>query len=372
MDLEELISTLYCIYEDLIMEPLEIICYAALTILIIFGVLLFMLFLGIPCIFRWSTTVQKQAIFLPFLHRREDLDKPENEGLEGCRNFYFNPEPDIKLGVWHILPRNLVNSESFTNEPEWFEKSLSASGQPIIIYFHGTTGTRALEYRIGLYKLFQNLNYHVICCDYRGFGDSTRVIPNKNDVVRDSIKFYEYVKELAKDTPIIVHGHSLGSGISVEVLANLCQDQNKCPPTALILESPFNNIHEAFKLHPKFKIWKCLPGPLADWFFTKRLTDETAGFVSDQIIDQVSVPILFLHAKDDVKVPYVLGQKLYQTAIEKRSNNSNPIEFVSFDAELNLGHRLIYSAPDASTHIENFVTKSISNSAKIKPASQLE
>ena len=42
-------------------------------------------------------------------------------------------------------------------------------------------------------------------------------------------------KELAKDTPIIVHGHSLGSGISVEVLANLCQDQNKCPPTALIL-----------------------------------------------------------------------------------------------------------------------------------------
>ena len=65
----------------------------------------------------------------------------------------------------------------------------------------------------------------------------------------------------------------------------------------LFLESPFNNIHEAFKLHPKFKIWKCLPGPLADWFFTKRLTDETAGFVSDQIIDQVSVPILFLHAK---------------------------------------------------------------------------
>ena len=65
----------------------------------------------------------------------------------------------------------------------------------------------------------------------------------------------------------------------------------------LFLESPFNNIHEAFKLHPKFKIWKCLPGPLADWFFTKRLTDETAGFVSDQIIGQVSVPILFLHAK---------------------------------------------------------------------------
>ena len=87
-----------------------------------------------------------------------------------------------------------MNSESFTNEPEWFEKSLSVAGQPIIIYFHGTTGTRALEYRIGLYKLFQNLNYHVICCDYRGFGDSTRVIPNKNDVVRDSVKVYEYVK----------------------------------------------------------------------------------------------------------------------------------------------------------------------------------
>ena len=75
----------------------------------------------------------------------------------------------------------------------------------------------------------------------------------------------------------------------------------------LFIESPFNNIHEAFKLHPKFKIWKCLPGPLADWFFTKRLTDETAGFVSDQIIDQVSVPILFLHAKGP-SINYVVSK----------------------------------------------------------------
>ena len=51
-------------------------------------------------------------------------------------------------------------------------------------------------------------------------------------------------------------------------------------------------------------------------------------------------------------MPYNLGQKLYQTAIANRSDGANNVDFVSFDAELGLGHRLIYSAPETPTHIE--------------------
>ena len=103
-----------------------------------------------------------------FLVRRDvtNLDKPENIGVQGCRNFHINPEPGISLGAWHILPDDLVKHKDFVNDKDWFEKSLKF-GQPIIIYFHGTNGTRAISYRVGLYKLLQKLNYHVICCDYR-------------------------------------------------------------------------------------------------------------------------------------------------------------------------------------------------------------
>lgn len=47
-----------------------------------------------------------------------------------------------------------------------YEKLLS-NGEPIIIYMHGNSGTRANKLRVELYKKLQNINYHVIAVDYR-------------------------------------------------------------------------------------------------------------------------------------------------------------------------------------------------------------
>ena len=62
-----------------------------------------------------------------FLVRRDvtNLDKPENIGVQGCRNFHINPEPGISLGAWHILPDDLVKHKDFANDKDWFEKSLN-------------------------------------------------------------------------------------------------------------------------------------------------------------------------------------------------------------------------------------------------------
>ena len=81
----------------------------------------------------------------------------------------------------------------------------------------------------------------------RGFADSTRVTPNKVDVVNDSVKVYEYVKNLANETPIFIYGHSLGTAISVEVLAKLCGEGNKSLPTALILGEWIHLLLRVFK-----------------------------------------------------------------------------------------------------------------------------
>ena len=37
-----------------------------------------------------------------------NFDKPENEGLEGTKNFYLETDKDVKIGVWHVLPKSLV------------------------------------------------------------------------------------------------------------------------------------------------------------------------------------------------------------------------------------------------------------------------
>lgn len=47
-----------------------------------------------------------------------------------------------------------------------YELSLS-HGEPIIVYMHGNSGTRANDQRIQLYRKLRNINCHVIAVDYR-------------------------------------------------------------------------------------------------------------------------------------------------------------------------------------------------------------
>jgi len=328
--------------------------------IVILGIIgLFFLFVIVPSIFRWSTLVQRQMVFLPWVHwpKHVDFDQPESEGLLGARNFYISTDLKVEVGVWHVLPQDLIEeSEKQTEKKEWFEASLSR-GQPIVLYLHGNTGSRAREHRIELYKVLQKLNYHVICFDYRGYADSSPITPSKTGVVQDALKVYEYTKSLAKETPIIVYGHSLGTAVSTEAVARLCEQGD--PPNALILESPFNNIHDEIRNHPMSFLWRKMPW--FKWFFTGTLTKNDVGFISDQRIGQIYVPILIMHAKDDLVVPYMLGERLYQAALAKRPLDAKPVNFVSFESELGLAHIFIYSAPETPSIIEHFVSKSIND-----------
>lgn len=51
-------------------------------------------------------------------------------------------------------------------------------------------------------------------------------------------------------------------------------------------------------------------------------------------------------------VPYILGKKLYQAALEKRPLDAKPVKFVNFESEKGLAHIFIYSAPETPKIIE--------------------
>lgn len=156
-------------------------CYGMSPKAILISVILAVLFVFfvVPSIFRWTPFVQRQMVFLPWVHwpKHVDFDNPQNEGLEGARNFYLKTDLNVNVGVWHIVPKDLIEASKNQNAT-WFEKSLSG-GQPIILYLHGNTGSRAREHRVELYKILQHLNYHVICFDYRGYADSSPITPSK-------------------------------------------------------------------------------------------------------------------------------------------------------------------------------------------------
>jgi len=64
----------------------------------------------------------------------------------------------------HVLPRNLL--DKYEDDKSIYEQLLS-HGEPIVIYMHGNSGTRANEHRVQLYHVLQDINCHVIAVDYR-------------------------------------------------------------------------------------------------------------------------------------------------------------------------------------------------------------
>jgi abhydrolase domain-containing protein 12 len=170
-----------------------------------------------------------------------DFDRPEAEGLDGAVNFYLHTPDGAKIGVWHALPESMVE-ESKGQTRDWYELKLSY-GAPVVLYMHGNTGSRAREHRIAMYHVLRRLGYHVVSFDYRGYADSSPVIPTKCGVITDGHAVYEYVQSLAGEAPVFVWGHSLGTGVSSAILAELSTAGKKMPK-ALVLESPFNNIRD--------------------------------------------------------------------------------------------------------------------------------
>ncbi|XP_043664887.1 lysophosphatidylserine lipase ABHD12 isoform X1 [Vespula pensylvanica] len=318
-----------------------------LTYLILFGIL--------PIIFHYSYTVQKKILFLNFVYwpLNTDFSKPEFLGLKGVRNFYLHTEEHVKLGVWHILPRSLIN-DSFAAKSEVFETSLYNSSKPVFIYMHGNSGNRASSHRLELYKLFQDLDYHIVCFDYRSYGDSDKAELSETGIVNDSKYIIEWVMAKVNGTaPVFIWGHSLGTGVSTHALALLAAKGTI--PTGLILESPFNNIIDEISEHPFAQIFKHLPW--FNWLVVEPFYNNGLRFESDKHIGNVTCPIMILHAEDDNIIPLYLGEKLYQAGLNYHKNETNLIEMIRIDALYGLGHKYICRYKILPNIIESFVTK---------------
>lgn len=69
----------------------------------------------------------------------------------------------IYLGVWHLVPEDLVNNTIY--DPDFnYEMALAHSSYPVVVYFHGNSGTRIAP--LSTYGVLRQF-FHVIAFDYR-------------------------------------------------------------------------------------------------------------------------------------------------------------------------------------------------------------
>lgn len=169
----------------------------------------------------------------------------------------------------------------------------------VILYFHGNAYNRGQAHRVGLYKHLLNLGYYVLAVDYRGYGDSSPVSLSEKTVVEDARAALTCIHEkIGFKAKVIVFGHSLGTSIASHMVADFdLETGGNSSVDGLILEAPFNNMY-------------------------------------------------------DEVVPYSLGQKLYESAMEAGKKN---IAFLTFPKNLKLGHNDIYRADNIETELKNFI-----------------
>ena len=119
------------------------------------------------------------------------------------------------------------------------------AGEVVFLYLHGNTNTRAAHHRMELYKILQQLGFHVLAVDYRGFADSSFIWrPNELTLAHDAFSAYHWLLERSHpEARIFVWGHSLGSGVTSK-LGMLLSKGEGALPTGFVLEAPFSSLYD--------------------------------------------------------------------------------------------------------------------------------
>jgi len=247
----------------------------------------------------------------------------------------------------------------------WFMEPVSderSDRQPVlVVYMHGNAETRSQHHRRELYKIYQRLGYNVLAFDYRGYADSSPAWPGETSMAEDAMAALDYARAKAlagSDATIVVHGHSLGTGVAARVAASMAHS-SRWHPSAYVLESPFNSmLDEVYS----FKVTRLLSAlgvdvagvlKAADCRFDSQFWFGRAG--------DAHQPVLILHALDDGTIPHDLALKLKDSLTTSRSGS---VQMVSFPSSLGWGHNDIYKDPTLPSILKEFIEERIMENEK--------
>lgn len=166
-------------------------------------------------------------------------------------------------------------------------------GAPVMLYLHGArwdvTGSAPRMRRM------QEMGFSVLGIDYRGFGQSTDVLPSEAMAYEDAHAAWQWLAAQYPAQQRYVFGHSLGATIAVDLAAS------QRDVSGLIVEGGFTSVAAVFGT---FK-WGWLP---IGGFITQR-------FDAGSKIGKVQAPVLVVHGSEDRLIPSRLGQALYDKAV---------------------------------------------------------
>lgn len=225
----------------------------------------------------WLAWNEDRIVFQP---ERGPVPPPPAEFFPGGTTARFPSADGTRLTAWVLPPPPAADPA------HW------------VLVLHGNAGNLATPGRPEHNHQFRHLGLGVLALDYRGYGDSEGT-PSESGVYADARAAYDYLRDSLQVPPgrIVLYGHSLGSGIAVELATRV-------EAAALIIEGAFTSVPDrAAEVYP----W--LP---VRWIARNR-------FPSLERISGLRLPVLVIHGRDDSTIPISHGRRLFAAAPEPKA-----------------------------------------------------
>lgn len=237
------------------------------TAMLRFALVTLLAVLVVVLLVRWF---ERQMVFFPSKYP-DGFAPIQNEGRLQIFDVWFVADDGIKLHGWFVSHTEPIAT---------------------LLMCHGNAGNVSDRYE-WLEMLHQQVPANIFIFDYRGYGRSEGE-PTEGGCYQDAEAALNWLAQRENQLPIIVHGHSLGSAVAVD-LAHRVPDR----VAGLILESAFTNAADMARL---------MFGPIPLHWLT------SMKWASDKKIAAVAIPKLFIHGEHDSIIPLRLGKKLFAAA----------------------------------------------------------
>lgn len=191
---------------------------------------------------------------------------------------YFPPN------MYHTPPADMTEIRTRAGHLGWH--SPAKPGRPTVMVFHGNASS--IDSNLHIFRDLQAQGYGVWSAGYPGY-PGTEGRPTQSNLVAAAIDQYEHLSNIGTDN-IVFYGTSLGSGVAAQLAA-------KHPPQLLILDAPFNSVLDMAQTQVPF-----LP--------TRILLKDR--WQSDEALENLETPLMWIHGTADNIIPLSQGQKLYE------------------------------------------------------------
>lgn len=211
------------------------------------------------------------------------------------RNFIYFPlttkPSQAYYGATDMQVVKLKPDENLTLE-SWYKKA--KGGQPTILYMHGNGGHIGI--RMPFIRQFLDKGFGVFLLGYRGYGGNPGK-PTEQGLYEDARSAVKYLQlENIEPTKLVFYGESLGTALAIKMATEF----SAC---SIVLQAPFTNLKELARHHYPFL-------PILPLFDT---------YDSLKIIQDVNIPLIFVHGEKDFIVPIHLSKKLFENANEPKT-----------------------------------------------------